>query len=158
MSGVIVIMPIVAAAAWPAVVTAASTVMLAMGFAAINNEMQVQQELGVITELNKVELKLSNSEEVGQSVGRDQSLEFERDGLKVKFTRDVRGRLTVCVEGDLPKAELEELGYEYAGKVIQQFAYDRIIASMGQKSGVSLVEQSVDEDETIRIKLRSYEE
>lgn len=155
MSGVVVILPVVATAAWPVLVTAASCVMTAMGYSIANTAAEAAAEAAVETR-NTVTLDVSNTEEV--SLGREESLTFVKDGITVVFRRDARGRLTVCVEGDLAKAELRELGEELAGKVLQQFAYNRIVESMSARTGMSLVEQSVDEDETIRIKLRSWEE
>lgn len=155
MSGVVVVLPVVASAAWPVLVTAASCVMTAMGYSIANTVAEAAAETGSVTR-NMVTLDVSNTEEV--SLGREESLTFVKDGVTVVFRRNARGRLTVCVEGNLPKAELRELGEQLAGKVLQQFAYNRIVESMSARTGMSLVEQSVDEDETIRIKLRSWEE
>ena len=82
-----------------------------------------------------------------------------KDDIEVRFSRDVRGRMRVCVTGDShPKAELEELGRTLAGRVIQQYVYARVVEEMKNRTGMELVEQTVDDEDNIRIKLRSREE
>ena len=103
MSGVVIVAPTIAMAAWPAVATAASAVLVAMGFVAVDE--------------------------------------------------------TVRTIGDShPKAELEELGRTLAGRVIQQYVYARVVEEMKNRTGMELVEQTVDDEDNIRIKLRSWEE
>ncbi len=156
MSGVVILAPIVVTVAWPMMATAATAVMVALGYTTVNAFAEEETEVGVDA---SIEIELTNQQEVGQSMGREERLVFEKDGITVIFSKDVRGRLKVCVEGEAySKAELKALGEELAGKVIQQYAYQRIVSEVQQKSGMSMVEQSVDEDETIRIKLRSWEE
>ena len=170
MSGVVIIAPTIAMAAWPAVATAASAVLVAMGSVAVDETVRtitkeyvnvsggVKEKVGsgVRTE---VELELSNAEEVGASIGREQQLVFVKDDIEVRFSRDVRGRMRVCVTGDShPKAELEELGRTLAGRVIQQYVYARVVEEMKNRTGMELVEQTVDDEDNIRIKLRSWEE
>ena len=170
MSGVVIIAPSIAMAAWPAVATAASAVLVAMGFVAVDETVRtiakeyvnvsggVKEKVGsgVRTE---VELELSNAEEVGASICREQQLVFVKDDIEVRFSRDVRGRMRVCVTGDShPKAELEELGRTLAGRVIQQYVYARVVEEMKNRTGMELVEQTVDDEDNIRIKLRSWEE
>ena len=66
-------------------------------------------------------------------------------------------RSRVCVSGEShSKAELRELGEALANKVIQQYVYDRVVGELGQ-TDFSIVEQEVDEDETIKIKLRAWD-
>ncbi|WP_273306309.1 hypothetical protein [Victivallis lenta] len=170
MSGVVIVAPTIAMAAWPAVATAASAVLVAMGFVAVDETVRtitkeyvnvsggVKEKVGsgVRTE---VELELSNAEEVGASIGREQQLVFVKDDIEVRFSRDVRGRMRVCVTGDShPKAELEELGRTLAGRVIQQYVYARVVEEMKNRTGMELVEQTVDDEDNIRIKLCSWEE
>ncbi len=157
MSATVVLMPIVAPIVWPVMVSATTAVMVSLGFAAVKAGDEIENE--EVDAKTSVELDIPNSTEVGQNLSREEKLVFEKDGVTVIFTRDVRGKVKVCVEGEgYTKAELEEFGRELAGRVIQRFAYDRIVAEMQQKSGMSMVEQSVDENDTIHIKLRSWED
>ena len=157
MSGCVVLVPIVAAAAWPVLSGAAATVMASVGFTAVQ---QTADAVNRVDEqvIERVELDLANSEEVASSLGREAELVFEKDGLTVRFARDVRGKLKICVEGaGYDKADLKRFGEEIAGRVVQQYACTRILNEM-QNNGLSLVEQSVDEENNIRIKLRGWEE
>ena len=168
MSGVVIIAPTIAMAAWPAVATAASAVLVAMGFVAVDEPVRtiakeyVNGSGGVKEKVGsgvRTEVELSNAEEVGASIGREQQLVFVKDDIEVRFSRDVRGRMRVCVTGDShPKAELEELGRTLAGRVIQQYVYARVVEEMKNRTGMELVEQTVDDEDNIRIKLRSWEE
>jgi len=140
---------------WPTLCAVAVSVMTSVGFAAVNSEEKVKED---VAEETKVELKLANSEEVGNALGRDEELVFVKDGLTVRFSRNVRGQLKVCVEGaGYSKEDLEAFGQELAGRVVQQFAYRRIMEEM-QKGNMNIVEQSVDEEQNIHIRLRSWEE
>lgn len=157
MSAVVVIAPIVVGAAWPMISGAAAAVMVSLGYSVLTTAKEHIEESEKVTTANSVELDISNAEEVGAAVGREEQLVYTKDGITVTFKRDIRGNLQVCVDSDYhSKAELEELGQELANKVIQKYVYDRVITEL-DTTGMSLVEQEVDEDETIRIKLRSWE-
>ena len=56
------------------------------------------------------------------------------------------------------RAELEALGRELGGRVVQQYVYNRVVEEMKNRTGMELVEQEVDEENNIRIKLRSWED
>lgn len=157
MSGVIVIAPVVATAAWPVLCSAAAAVMGAVGLSAVNAQTNISGAAAAES-ATRVELDLANSEEVGVTIRRDEQLVFANDSLKVIFARDTRGKLTICVEGSgYNKAELEQFGRDIAGRVVQQYAYQRIVQEM-QARRLSVVEQSVDEDDNIHIKLRGWED
>lgn len=161
MSATIVIAPLVVTTAWPLISGAAVAVMTAMGYAAVKAgvDAKVAAEVGTdVRSSTRVELKLANSEELKTAVGREEELVFEKDGITVTFSRDVRGKLKICVEGaGYPKSELERFGSEIAGRVVQQYAYHRILDEM-ERSGMNLVEQEVDGENNIHLKLRSFEE
>jgi len=157
MSGCVVLVPIVAAAAWPVLSGAAAAVMASVGFTAVQQAVDAANRIDEQAS-DRVELDLANSEEVAASLGRAEELVFEKDGLTVRFARDVRGKLKICVEGSgYDKADLKRFGEEIAGRVVQQYACTRILNEM-QKNGLSLVEQTVDEENNIRIKLRGWED
>ena len=42
--------------------------------------------------------------------------------------------------------------------MIQQYVYARVVEEMKNRTGMELVEQTVDDEDNIRIKLRSWEE
>ena len=157
MSGCVVLVPIVAAAAWPVLSGAAAAVMASVGFTAVQQAVDAANRIDEQAS-DRVELDLANSEEVAASLGRAEELVFEKDGLTVRCARDVRGKLKICVEGSgYDKTDLKRFGEEIAGRVVQQYACTRILNEM-QKNGLSLVEQTVDEENNIRIKLRGWED
>lgn len=163
MSCVVVLAPVVAATAWPAMVSAATAVMVAMGFTAVEVGLTARNRVGVdetVREKEGIEIKLTNAEEVGASVGRGSELVFTRDEVEVTFSRDIRGRLKVHVSdgGIRSRAELEALGRELGGRGVQQYVYNRVVEEMKNRTGMELVEQEVDEENNIRIKLRSWED
>ncbi len=157
MSAVCIIAPVVIGAAWPMISGAAVTVMVSLGYSLVSTINEDIKTNANISLKNSVKLDISNAEEVGVAVGREEELKFIKDGITVIFKRDIRGTLQVCVDSDIhSKSELEEIGQEFADKVIQKYVYNRVINQL-DTTGMSIVDQEVDEDETIRIKLRSWE-
>lgn len=155
MSAVVILAPVVITTAWPVISAAAVTVMAALGYATVSTAVDVATHVDEQVK-NKVELELDNIQEVGESLGREEELVFSKDGVVVTFRRDIRGRLQVCVTGDsLSKQQLRELGEELANKVIQQYVYNRVISEL-ENTDMSIIDQEVDEDETIKIKLRAW--
>ncbi len=159
MSGIIIIAPVVATTGWTVLASAAVSVMTAVGFSSVSlAEEVIQEEKERLERKNSVELKLANSEEVAAAVDRDEQLAFSKDDVTVIFSRDARGRLKICVEGHgYAKADLERFGQEIAGRVVQQYAYQRIMQEM-QNQHLAVIDQEVDDEDNIRIKLRSWEE
>lgn len=157
MSGVVIIAPIVATVAWPILCSAAAAVMGNIGFSAVNAGVNSETEVTTDSK-TRVELDLANNEEVSATLRRGERLVFAKDGLSVVFSRDLRGQLKICVEGHgYSKNDLELFGREIAGRVVQQYAYQRIIQEMAAKH-LSIVDQSVDDQDTIHIKLRGWED
>lgn len=157
MSGIVLITPVVAPLLVPMMVSTITSVMGAVGFTAVNSRDSVDEDTKA-EEKTRVELKLANSQEVTDTLARGEEFAFEKDGLTVKFTRDIRGRLKVCVEGvGYSKADLETFGQDLAGRIVQQFAYRRIVEEM-KNSKMTIVEQTTDADDNIHIKLRGWEE
>lgn len=158
MSAVVILAPVVVTTAWPVISAAAVTVMAALGYATVSTTVDVMVTDNIDVETaNTVELEIENSQELGQTLGREEELVFTKDNIVVTFKRDIRGRLQVCVSGEhLSKARLRELGEELANKVVQQYVYNRIVGEL-QNTDMSIIDQEVDEDETIKIKLRAWD-
>lgn len=157
MSAVVVLAPVVVTTAWPVISAAAVTVMASLGYATVSTvtDVMVENKTEVNTD-NSVELDIDNCQEVGENLAREEELVFTKDGVTVIFKRDIRGRLQVCVNGDhMSKAQLREMGEELANKVVQQYVYNRVVTEL-EDTELSIVDQKVDEDDTIKIKLRSW--
>lgn len=156
MSAVIILAPVVITTAWPIISAAAITVMASLGYATVSTAVDIAAEANVDT-VNTVELEVENSQELGNSLGREEELVFAKDNIVVKFKRDIRGRLQVCVSGDgISKVQLRKMGEELANKVVQQYVYNRVVSEL-QGTDMSIIDQEVDEDETIKIKLRAWD-
>jgi hypothetical protein len=156
MSAVIILAPVVVTTAWPVISAAAITVMASLGYATVSTVVDSAIEDQVDT-MNTVELEVENCQELGEKLGREEELVFEKEDITVTFKRDIRGRLQVCVSGDnITKTKLRELGEELANKVVQQYTYTRVIDEL-QNTEMSIIDQEVDEDETIKIKLRAWD-
>ena len=156
MSAVIILAPVVVTTAWPVISAAAITVMASLGYATVSTVVDSAIE-NQADSVNTVELDVENCQELGEKLGREEELVFEKEDITVTFKRDIRGRLQVCVSGDnIAKTELRELGQELANKVVQQYTYTRVIDEL-QNTEMSIIDQEVDEDETIKIKLRAWD-
>jgi hypothetical protein len=99
-------------------------------------------------------VEVKNAEVIGEELGAGQSLTVERDGVTLRFAADSRGRCRVHVEGPgRSKAELQRIGEEAARKVVQMYSYHRVM-SQAQELGYELVEEQVDEQGGVRIRLK----
>jgi hypothetical protein len=159
MSAIIILTPLVIAA-WPAISAAVVGAVGAMGYVAANtvaNEMNKTKENLKTSLKNSVDIEVGNSEILKDNMAREQELVFTKGDVTVIFKRDVRGKLNVCVKGEnTSKAELERIGKEIAGKVTQQYIYNRVVSEI-QDSEFSIIDQEVDEKGAIKIHVRNWE-
>jgi polyribonucleotide nucleotidyltransferase len=132
--------------------------MVALGYTTVSTAVGATVDAEVEDEVrNMIELELENSQSVGDSLAREEEITFVKDGITVVFRRDIRGRLQVCVSGEnISKARLREMGEELANKVIQRYVYNRVVSELDQ-TDMKIIEQDIDDDETIRIKFRSWD-
>ncbi|AMV19805.1 DUF1257 domain-containing protein [Planctomyces sp. SH-PL14] len=149
MSTVLVIAPVVVAS-WPAISAAVVGAVGAMGFAAVREGRSVTRQVDTG---NRAEIAIEDSE-ILAGTGQ-QEIVVQRDGVIARFSRDARGALKVCVEGGgLSKGELRQIGEELVGRVTQQYAYHRLMTEMKSRH-MTVVEESVEADQTVRIRVRN---
>jgi hypothetical protein len=156
MSAVCILTPVVIMA-WPAfsaaVVAAAAS--LAYQVAAEVNS-QRSSTIGRQTG-TAVQLEIERSEVVTNQLGRDQRIAVSRDGVTVTFSRDARGKASLCVTGSGQDNEtLRALGEELSQAVVQQYVYQKLMDEMRSR-GFNVVEEEVSEDRSIRLKVRHWE-
>jgi hypothetical protein len=153
MSTVLVVAPAVIAS-WPVITAAVTAAVGSMGFA-MTRDCTVEDEEQSTT--NRAEIELENSEILADaSAGGEQKFTVERDGIVASFTKDARGALRVCVEGEgLSKSQLRGIGEELIGRVTQQYAYHRLVTEMKQRN-MTVVHEEVDADRTVRIRVRNW--
>jgi hypothetical protein len=149
MSSVCVLTPIVVGS-WPAIASAALGAAAAMGFTVSSAEREVARPQGPRT----VEMEVPNSEVVAEGVARGQKLRIHRDGVVIEIGVDERGKCTVCASGEgVSKAELRRIGEEVAGRVVQQFAYHKLVTELKSR-GYQIAEESVQQDQSIQLRVR----
>jgi len=157
MGAVTVLTPIVILA-WPAfsavVTAAAATLGYQVAAAATAHRAAAKEERERPT---RVELEIEQSELVTDQLARDQSLTVERDGVQVTFSRDARGRAALCVTGvGRTKEDLRALGQELSQRVVQRHVYQRLMDEIQARRFV-VVEEDVDENHAIRLKVRHWD-
>jgi hypothetical protein len=153
MSTVIVLAPLIVAG-WPAITAAVTAAIGTMGFTLARASVpgQIMQGDG----LNRAEIEVEDSEILQGTAGTGQQLVVERDGIRAVFSRDARGALKVCMEGKKhSKSELKKIGEELLGRVTQQYVYHRIVTELKERN-MSIVEEEVSEDRTVKIRVRNY--
>jgi hypothetical protein len=149
MSSVCVLTPIVVGS-WPAITSAALGAAAAMGFTVSSAERAAKRAEGS----RAVEMEVPNSEVVAEGLARGQKLRIEREGVTLEIGVDDRGKCTVCASGDgLSKAELKRIGEEVAGRIVQQFAYHKLVTELKGR-GYQIAEESVQQDQSIQLRVR----
>jgi len=154
MSAVCILTPVVIAA-WPAFSAAVTAAAASLGYHVAAEARAAASES--VHPSNRVELEIPQSEIVTGTLGRDQRLRLTRDNVTVTFSRDSRGRASVCVTGEgHSDAELQALGEELSQRVVQQYVYQRLMDEMRER-GYNVVEEQIDENQAIRLKVRHWE-
>lgn len=157
MSAVCILAPVVIAA-WPVFSAAVVAAATSLGY-------QVAKEVadekhaatGAGKGSSKVELEIERSEVVTSQLGRDQRIAVTRGGVTVTFSRDARGKASLCVTGEgYSREELRALGEELSQAVVQQYVYQKLMDEMRAR-GFNVVEEEVNQDRSIRLKVRHWE-
>ena len=105
----------------------------------------------------KITLEIEQSEIVTSQLGRDQRIKVARGGVTVTFSRDARGQASVCVTGQgFSDEELRTFGEELSQRVVQKYVYQKLMGEM-QARGFNVVEEEVDADNSIRLKVRHWD-
>ena len=148
-----VIIPVVVTS-WPTILPAILGAAGALGFKATSEASEIEGGLVGASAKTATTVEVKNAEVIGEELGAGQSLTMERDGVTLRFTVDSRGRCRVHVDGPgRSKAELKQIGEQAAQKVVQMYSYHRVM-SQAQELGYELVEEKVDEQGGVRIRLK----
>jgi Protein of unknown function (DUF1257) len=154
MSAIVVIAPVVIAG-WPVITAAVTAAVASMGFNIVQTKAvnAVRAEARADTR-TRVEMELEQSEILADAI-QGQQIVVEKGGVRAIFSRDLRGALKLCVEGDhLSKVELKRIGQELIDRVTQQYVYHRVVTELKDRN-MQIVEEQVGEDRTVRIKVRN---
>jgi hypothetical protein len=155
MSAVCILTPLVIAA-WPAFSAAVTAAASSLGYQVAAN-LNEERELTASEQSTTIQLEIARSEVVTGQLARDQRIVVARGGVTVTFSRDARGKASLCVTGDgHSKAELKALGEELSQTVVQQYVYQKLTDEMRNR-GFHVVDEQTNEDRSIRLKVRHWE-
>jgi hypothetical protein len=156
MSCVCILTPVVIAA-WPAFSAAVVAAATSLGFTLV--EESVQQNRAQVAEAGErqVNLEIEQSEIVTSKLGRDQRIRVVRGEVTVIFSRDARGKAAVCVSGaGHSDEELRAIGEDLSQRVVQRYVHQRLMEEIRARQFV-VVEEEVDENNAIRLKVRHWD-
>jgi hypothetical protein len=157
MSCVCILTPVVIAA-WPAFSAAVAAAATSLGYTLVEEGIHQSQENRVNQAREQgVQLEIDQSEIVTNQLGRDQSIKVTRGNVTVTFSRDARGRASICVTGPgHADEELRAMGEELSKRVVQRYVYNRLITECRARQ-FNIVEEEVDENNAIRLKVRHWD-
>lgn len=104
---------------------------------------------------NCVNINLESGEDA-PGIPTGDTLSFSRDGVLAEFYIDAAGALAVRVSGRETEERLREIGQELAGRVAQQYAYHRLVTELKARH-MNVVDETVEEDGTVRMRVRVYQ-
>ncbi len=96
---------------------------------------------------------------VGDELGRDERLIFEKENLRLVFRRDTRARFFVDVLGPktTPASRLRDEAMAFASELAQEFVYNRVVREM-EARGLNVVNENVEaESGDIVLELRKWQ-
>jgi hypothetical protein len=154
MSCVLVVAPVVIAG-WPVITAAVTAAVASMGFNVVTAAAGPRTHAALAADThNKVDIDVEESE-ILQGSAANESMVVERDGIRGVFSRDARGALKLCMEGENhSKAELKRVGQELIDRVTQQYVYHRVVTELKQRN-MSIVDEEVTADRTVKIRVRN---
>ncbi|MFO1511733.1 MAG: DUF1257 domain-containing protein [Verrucomicrobiota bacterium] len=156
MSCVCILTPVVVAA-WPTFSAAVVAAATSLGYQVLSEASKHGHTAAAPDRSGKISLEISQSELVTSHLARDQRLAVTRDGVTVTFSRDARGKASLCVTGNGQSDDtLRALGEELSGRVVQQYVYQKLMDEMRTR-GFNVVEEEVNADRSIRLKVRHWE-
>lgn len=149
MSAIITIVPILAGS-WPLLAAAAAAAAQALGYRLLQAETEAQAEKQASA--CQVELTLDNSDVLEETLARGRSVILEKDEVRLTFRRGVRGEVSVSAESQsLSQADLQAQGQEFLNRVVQQYAYDKLMTEL-RGEGYVMAEEQVTEEGRIHLR------
>ena len=145
-------------AAWPAFSAAVTAAATSLGYSIVKESLhEHRQSLLNQADTKAVELEIEQSEIVTSQLGRDQCIKVTRGTVTVVFSRDARGKASICVTGPgHSDEELRAIGEELSQRVVQKYVYNRLREECRARQ-FNIVEEEVDENNAIRLKVRHWD-
>jgi hypothetical protein len=157
MSCVCILTPVVIAA-WPAFSAAVVAAATSLGYQVASETATLKNNAGPSQKGSRnIQLEIENSEVVTNQLGRDQRIVVTKDGITITFSRDARGKASLCVSGEgHDKEELKVLGEELSQAVVQQYVYQKLMDEMRAR-GFNVIEEETNADRSIHLKVRHWD-
>ena len=157
MSCVCILTPVVIAA-WPAFSAAVVAASASLGYQVAAGAVDLAKNPKTADKSSRnIQLEIENSEVVTNQLSRDQRITVTKGGVTITFSRDVRGKASLCVTGEgHSKEELQAMGQELSQAVVQQYVYQKLMSEM-QARGFNVIEEETNADRSIRLKVRHWE-
>jgi hypothetical protein len=156
MSCAFVIVPAVMAS-WPVLLPILTAAVSACGFVAAAQTDQGLRCTGRRrsgTRREEVEVPLNQSEVLGEALRRDTTFTAAKGGVTIEISKDVRGQLKVCASGEgIPKQQLQEEAQSLTNRIVQQYAYHKVMTDLKER-GFRVVDEQVSDDQRIRLRVR----
>jgi hypothetical protein len=156
MGAVCIIAPVVIAG-WPIFSAAVMAAASSLGYQLASEGARNLKPTTKVKQTNSIELDIERSEVVTCQLGRDQRIAVTREGVTVTFSRNARGKATLCVSGEGRSAEaLRAFGEELSRAVVQQYVYQKLLEEIRAR-GFVIAEQETTEDRSIHLTVRQWE-
>jgi hypothetical protein len=153
MSSCVIVTPLIIAS-WPAITAAVTAAIGSLGYSVAAAGAGTTQKAETEAR-TRAEIDVEDSEVLQEAGPAGGELIVEKDSVRAVFSRDARGALKLCVEGDgLSKSELKKIGEDLIGRVTQQYAYHKIVTEL-QNRNMTIVDEKVSEDRTVKIRVRN---
>jgi len=154
MGAVLILTPVIIGS-WPVITAAVAGAAAAMGLMVSEAVKDMQEEKESDIE-QTVEVELSESEVLSQSMTTGQEILLTKGNIELRVKRDERGRCTVCAKGvGHSEVELKKVAEEFTQKMTQCFIYDKVVRELKSKE-FQIVNEEASEDESIRIHVRRW--
>ena len=156
MGATLVLVPVVIAA-WPAFSAAVVAAAASLGYHVASEAAKQGRQAAAPKQTDAVNLEIARSEVVTNQLGRGQQIAVTREGITVTFSRDTRGKATLCVTGQGHEAEaLRALGEELSRAVVQKYVHQKITDEMRVR-GFVVVEEETTQERAIHLKVRHWQ-
>lgn len=155
MSGIFVVVPILAAA--PVVLSATAAVAASMGFSMVSQGAEKLESMFHQTGQTMVEFDLAEARGLEALLREKGGIMLERQDASICFLpRKGRVQMLVRAHGQASTEELETLGREVLDGITQQYAYHQVVSELKAR-GFSKVEETREEDGTLHLRLRRWD-
>lgn len=157
MSGIFVLAPVLAVA--PVVLSATASVAATLGFQLLSQKVDDYQALFQDAEQSEemVQFDVGEARGLTQLVHERGPIILDRPDATLCF-RPGKGRVQLMVRGKgrQSREDLEKLGRSVLDGIAQQYAYHVVVSDLRSR-GFDKVEESQEEDGTIRLRLRRWD-